>query len=274
MVINIFMLIEKMGTSHLFEKICSTKEMSERLYNLLAKFMNRQNIEKILYLFEKRHSDKYILDKIDELPSFFRKKKSKTDRIIEYLNKFEPIKITNYVDIGCGDGYLTSELGKVFGLAKKNIYGIDVGEFAGIKLNPSKEFNSATYNGTNIPFCSGGFDIATLFMVLHHVKEKDKKQLLDEIYRVIKNGGYLLMREHDRFNKLEPLIILEHYLYNIFVDKTYKKNGYTPKYDYYYSRQELIIYITSFGFTHIDVEHDFNHEKNPTNYHYVLFKKN
>src|SRR5690606_5455204 len=53
--------------------------------------------------------------------------------------------------------------------------------------------------GQTLPFEDGYFDLITASMVLHHVIDSNDAvlQLLEELYRVMKPGGYIVVTEHD-----------------------------------------------------------------------------
>ena len=106
-----------------------------------------------------------------------------------------------YLDIGCGDGVITKSIGESLYIDKNNIFGIDISNPASIE-----GVNILKYDGKNIPRQIPPIDFATLFMVLHHLKnEKQAKYLLKSIYKRMNDGGYLLIRDHEIKNKQDKL---------------------------------------------------------------------
>ncbi len=96
------------------------------------------------------------------------------------------------LDVGCGDGALTSIIYK----AGFRVYGIDV-DRDGIRLAKEKfkENNlKAAFKvieGYNYPFEDNFFEFAVCADVIEHVQEP--LRMLGEIYRVLKPGGFLII---------------------------------------------------------------------------------
>lgn len=102
-------------------------------------------------------------------------------------------KVETIVDIGCSNGKITSALVNAFKLDKKNVFGLDVrrdpnldtSNFTFIKLKPGQKY----------PFKDESISLVTSMVVLHHVK--DLEFVLKEVHRILKPGGYFIIREHD-----------------------------------------------------------------------------
>lgn len=75
-------------------------------------------------------------------------------RILPYL-----INSTNILDIGCGDGFISSILSK----SGKKITAVDV-----VNKVQAKDIAVILYDGKRLPFPDKKFDIALLLTVLHH----------------------------------------------------------------------------------------------------------
>lgn len=200
--------------------------------------------------------------------------------IYKEIIKESNININKYLDIGSNNGLYTVALGELLGLSRDKIFGIDLGEFAGMKIIPIDGFVYKDYNGIDIPYPDNSFDLVTMFMVFHHVREPLK--LLGEIHRVLKKGGVLLLREHDSENNkmFENLFTLEHYLYNIFYDKIKFDNFYKDYHENYYSKVGLIDLMEKSGFKLVNQNKKYtdradNYYKlnNPTNYYQIMFTK-
>ncbi len=108
---------------------------------------------------------------------------------------FAPASI---LDIGSGNGAITSGFAAAFASAAGQVYGLDF-----IKPYPENDnFHHLKYSRKNhIPAAGGTFDLVTAFMVLHHAD--DPAKLLKEARRVLKKpegtkpGGLMLVRETD-----------------------------------------------------------------------------
>lgn len=119
---------------------------------------------------------------------------------------------TSYVDIGCGNGSITTRLARHWKLSPENAVGLEV------CVRPDKDngIDYRAYDGKTLPLKSRGYDLPTLLMVLHHAE--NPQGLLKEANRVLKPGGRLIIRECDAgtpplrlFNK-----ILDQLYYQVF----------------------------------------------------------
>jgi SAM-dependent methyltransferase len=109
---------------------------------------------------------------------------TKTDaRLSKIIQLAEQLKPTDLLDVGCGDGYLLTQLASRI---DAHLYGVDVYEL---------ETASWTYKMADItvglPFSDGMFDLVVLGEVIEHVPDPD--YLLDEIWRTLKPGGKVIV---------------------------------------------------------------------------------
>jgi ubiquinone/menaquinone biosynthesis C-methylase UbiE len=111
----------------------------------------------------------------------------------EYCS-FEGKKI---LDVGSGNGYVLSK----YATEGAHVFGIDITQ-AGIDLC-CKRFEHLNLNGQfqvadaqALPFADNTFDCVCSMGVLHHVP--DTQKALDEIYRVLKPGGRLIVMFYHR----------------------------------------------------------------------------
>jgi 2-polyprenyl-3-methyl-5-hydroxy-6-metoxy-1,4-benzoquinol methylase len=133
------------------------------------------------------------------------KRNSRHQDRIRLLKKFtQGQKITNYCDIGCGDGALTQEIGNEYNSI--NIYGIDTYPIDD-KLLPVKIINGAIVGtlcknvnyvqNTTINHINIKFDLITIFMSLHHIDPSELSNTLLFARNALSRDGILLIREHD-----------------------------------------------------------------------------
>ncbi len=102
---------------------------------------------------------------------------------------FRPERI---LDVGCGDGVITSYLGEIFNLAAQNVYGVDIYERHDKGLN----FQYLPYSDESlIPAEDDCFDLTIALMVMHHAP--DALGLLAEMRRTLSDKGRVLIRETD-----------------------------------------------------------------------------
>lgn len=128
---------------------------------------------------------------------------------IEQFINLETISPTNYLDVGCFTGDITSAISRLFKLDCSDAFGIDIKNY--IKSSVSPKFTFKEYNGLNIPFTDNSFDLITIFMVLHHVSDNNIELFVSDVARVLKPGGVIIIREHG----LNPLIQNNTYLLDV-----------------------------------------------------------
>tara|TARA_A100000164_G_C21750483_1_gene696764 strand:+ start:174 stop:926 length:753 start_codon:yes stop_codon:yes gene_type:complete len=131
------------------------------------------------------------------------------------LTKYFDNKIEQYLsddldilDYGCGPGTFLIKLSR---MTKSKLFGADI---SGKFIEQSK-FNFDKFNLTNIdtikvepeklPYSDKKFDIIFLIDVIHHLDNIEKN--LDEIKRVLKKNGKIIIYEP---NKLNPIIWMMH----------------------------------------------------------------
>lgn len=108
-------------------------------------------------------------------------------RIIEKLTLDNGLRQKGSIlDLGCGTGNILKIAEPYF----ENLYGIDVSTHM---LSEAKGYcptaNLIKASADMLPFKSNMFDCVSLYSVLHHIYDADP--VLEEIYRVLKNGGVL-----------------------------------------------------------------------------------
>lgn len=97
------------------------------------------------------------------------------------------------LDVGCGNGYYTVPLEKVFGRAA----GLDFSD-AMLKVNPARERHLGS--ATELPFVDGEFDIVTCSHLLHHLELADRRKAVREMARVSRRA--VVLYEPNRNNPL------------------------------------------------------------------------
>lgn len=229
------------------------------IVELLKLKINKNNIE----ISERNRGKKRVLD-IFEL---FTKVGFQLDKQIP--------PFTTYLDIGAGDCEITNTIAKSLNIEEKNTYALDVESWSN-KDNASNGFKNYTYvelpknddSEFNHGFEENTFDIITLFQTLHHIK--NYKTVINEVYKITKPGGVIIIREHDA-NDLttKALCHIEHLIYSIFADKMRISDFFKEYYGNYHSKKEMVQCFVNAGFIPL-VEHI---KDNPTKYYYQMFKK-
>jgi len=113
------------------------------------------------------------------------------------LSKLISLEGKKGLDIGCGIGR-NCRLMYEFGIEP---YGIEISEMAvkrAQEYQRMKNFKAKIklYDGKLIPFKNNYFDFVISHGVLDHILLKDAKRIINEIFRVLKDGGYACIVVH------------------------------------------------------------------------------
>ena len=105
----------------------------------------------------------------------------------------------NLLDVGCGIGNYHPFLTPVVG----TVSGADVSRACIAKAqerNPGVSYSA--YDGDHLPYPDGKFDVAFCVCVLHHVPPDRWQHFVNEMRRVTRAGGLIVVYEH---NPMHPL---------------------------------------------------------------------
>jgi SAM-dependent methyltransferase len=97
------------------------------------------------------------------------------------------------LDVGCGTGYSLKWLRKKLGT--QSGFGIDISPDASVFWSKTGLTNGAIATTHQVPLVSNLFDLVTCFDVIYQLNDADCSAAIDEIYRVLKPGGFLFIRE-------------------------------------------------------------------------------
>lgn len=232
---------------------------------------------------EKMNSHKYNKDKYKKLKykkCYFENICSSWDYIFEdislnILDSNDINKNSMYLDVGCGFGNKTISFGKKIGIEEKNIHGTDINSWGPYEQNEiTRKFNFKEIIDGKLQYMDETFDIITCFEMLHHVEKLD--EFIDEIKRILKPNGIIVIVEHNCLNDYDHLILdIQHMMYGTFVDKnkTYLSKPVYSKYynwvewDYIFWIKKINYIKGNFLFTSVsnDVRYD--------NIFYGIYKK-
>jgi ubiquinone/menaquinone biosynthesis C-methylase UbiE len=122
------------------------------------------------------------------------------DRIFDSMNKglklvgirmFRPSRGLNILDVGCGTG---SHL-ELYQRYECNLYGLDLSpsmlEVARGRLADSAQLDLG--DATDMPYEDSKFDLVISMLTLHEMSLKTRSLVLEEIKRVTKNDGRILL---------------------------------------------------------------------------------
>ena len=107
-----------------------------------------------------------------------------------FLDLIDKKEGENVLELGCSSGFLTEHLGEVTA--------IDTSEGM-LEIAHSKNPKAKCIPGDmfEIPFKDNTFDKVTTMRVWNHLSEKDLRDALREVKRVLKRGGFLIFDAED-----------------------------------------------------------------------------
>ena len=118
--------------------------------------------------------------------------------LVPLINQQTKIKGKKILDFGCGTGNSTFAMALEGGICK----GIDISEH---RINAAKDFKKQNFNDCQIefifsldtkelPFADKSFDIVVCNAVFEHIPPLDREAHFNEIYRVTKYSGEIIIR--------------------------------------------------------------------------------
>lgn len=191
-----------------------------------------------------------------------------------------PVK--EVIDVGCSEGSITAAVGSGLQLPPERIHGCDVRE-----LTNTQAFTFTLITDTTLPYDSNSYQLVLALMALHHIPTVEAS--IAEIFRVLRPGGILLIREHDlNIPTLAPLIDVMHGLYaRTWNDPPEQPEFCDDYYAHYRSRQDWSNMMKRVGFVESsaspglrpqpwDRRVPYNRQgiiKNPFQFYYCVFEK-
>lgn len=164
-------------------------------------------------------------------------------------------RVNTYLDFGGGDGTISEGIAKWLGVKKENAISADVaGWLSGTQVQ--KQLSGITFNtipiSGKLPYKDGQFDAITCFVVLHHIEKLEDR--INELYRILAPGGWLLIREHDcRDNATRAIIDIYHNLFELIYNKS---PNYSKVLDEYYgeykNKEQWHFLMQDAGFEKLD----------------------
>lgn len=108
---------------------------------------------------------------------------------ILYPYDFDNMKV---LDIGAGNANIALGIKEHYNLSSDDILVLDD------KTIVSEEYTKIYYDEHyNILLHNNSVDVIILFNVIHHIHPNNREKLFDEMYRVLKPKGIVIVREHD-----------------------------------------------------------------------------
>lgn len=120
--------------------------------------------------------------------------KVKVDKILSIIEDFENGVV---LDFGCGTGTTDKWLLKTL----RNLHGVDVSEKSiCVAREGCPEVKYSAYEPPRIPYEDNVFDYIFTINVMHHIPTEEHSRTMDELHRVLKNNGKIIIFEHNPFN--------------------------------------------------------------------------
>lgn len=118
------------------------------------------------------------------------------------------------LDLCCGTGTLTIMLANSVN-SDCNIVGVDLSEgqiFQAIKKNHHSNLDFKVMDASNLKFASNIFNIVLISAALHEMNKILRYKVLQEVHRVLKKEGYLLIFDHHEPSEPKLRIFYNFYL--------------------------------------------------------------
>lgn len=97
------------------------------------------------------------------------------------------------LDVGCGTGFSLLWLKKLLG--PERAIGVDASAHAAPFWRERKLYTNVVASALDLPFGPAEFDLVTCFDVIYQFKESEAEKAISEVYRVLKPGGFIYIRE-------------------------------------------------------------------------------
>lgn len=204
-------------TGGVYSRASQSAEAKTEILKALSEYFVGVDTQVLTKLFETNNfSRREFWDELKRYlrsnPSTFEKVKENAKKVasarVEFLNgMFRSVKHqcnvsgSSLIDIGSGDGKVTQELVKLFGIDTQNVLGVE------LKTMPEHEhlpFPTKIYNGKNLSEAvRNKYDIATLVSTLHH--SKDPEELIKQAHKMLNDNGYLILVENPPINEADRI---------------------------------------------------------------------
>jgi len=176
------------------------------------------------------------------------------------------------LDIGCGDGSITSSL--CARLPNASGHGVDVLPPTGIYKHPlyDLDYVQIKEEDTVYPFEDGIMDLVLAMESVHHIRYV---QLVSSMLKKVKRDGLLIIKEHDVTNRhIADYLHVRHLLDTTLIEKKTPEQFEGHYFARYTTRNTLRRAITSQGFVLVPVKDPYEGMSNPLKvYHEVYYRE-
>jgi|SRR5215469_8317128 len=118
--------------------------------------------------------------------------------ILDLIAQHFPAEVrAKLLDVGCGHGFVHSCLVE----GGIEVTGVEIAdEVLALARAENPAVDYRPYDGNVLPFSDGSFDIVTAMCVLHHVPVPNWSGFVEELRRVLRPGGLIVIFEHNPLN--------------------------------------------------------------------------
>lgn len=190
-----------------------------------------------------------------------------------------PISI---LDVGCAEGHITIRVGDYLDLHPSQINGCDVIELS--DNHPNKDRFSFKHlkqdSKTRLPYNDNSQDVVLALMSLHHMHDVDL--MLKEMHRILKDGGIVIIREHDSVGGKFPTILdVVHGFYGMVWSNPPEFDKFDEYFARYFSHSQLKDFFAKYSLKEVyndcrkETYPQFHRNKiiNPLKYYYGVYRK-
>jgi ubiquinone/menaquinone biosynthesis C-methylase UbiE len=245
----------------IISKITTRNMISNELKKVINDRIYFLNYEKKQELFRKYNTEKDIINELSKISttrgikSGYVATQQKSMKKLAYLESLfkrinQPVK--NLLDIGGADGSMGVSIAKTLNINLKNVTLIDVNP------QPKEEYKSEGVkykhgSASQLEVLDSSYDVCILSMVLHHLDTLEKQlKCLEEVYRVLKPGGYLFIREHDVHDGNEKVFKYIHLLYSSVLTNELNIDDALNEKEYYLDYNTIKDIVKNIGFVTVE----------------------
>lgn len=181
------------------------------------------------------------------------------DKYIHLLNKNDKI-----IELGCGRAYTSLYL---LDNGFSDVTACDFStEVINILNTEHKELNTSVFDiSEKLPFKDDEINVIIADLCLHYFDSKKTKEILNEIYRVLKSGGYLIGRVNSANDKYHIPLSAKVLEKNFYYDgEIYKK---------FFERKEFKELFENFKILSLEEKHMDRYEKPKTLWEFCIKKQ-
>jgi len=122
-------------------------------------------------------------------------------------HRFYPLAEKKILDVGCGSGGTLQSFLR-YGATATNLYGIDLAEHRierARSINPAMHWHAGSAH--QLPYEDASFDLVTSFVLFSSIlSEPLRQKIADEIWRVLKPGGLIVLHDFVYANPRNPAV--------------------------------------------------------------------